>query len=486
MRSTKLVLSGLLLPSLTSLALLATGCSVTADTPPGSGSSGNSGSTGPDDPQAIADARSALPAQIDGLMDLRFEATDDDRAAVAASFVTSKLTFAELDTVLRAGRASYPAPNPAVLGQTTKGSFSTYITDYSGSYYLYVPAGYDASKAWPLVFIAHGGDSAMSTSFAESTAADYMKAYRPGLGEDGGAILVAPATTVGWLGVGNVILFDTISQLSRRFHIDPDHISVAGQSMGGHMSYRTALNFGDRFAAFSPQSGGYDYTAAAQGDVIANLFGTSAYVTYGTAAKGELYGIGDANNINKAWLTAHHYDWTMVEEDGGHDIYAQEQPNVAKFFAAHARNPYAKRTYHKGGGAMAFTTERLDTWTRGFAAVPGRTLRWNARHWLEVTPRADLADNLTFYGEVKDGNRIEIDVKNVRHLRVYVHPSMGLDLAQPITVVVNGDQLSSAAVTPTITTYLEQLRDFDDRGRLFWGAIDLDVTTDHDVADPTL
>jgi hypothetical protein len=235
--------------------------------------------------------------------------------------------------------------------------------------------------------------------------------------------------------------------------------------MGGHMSYRTALNFGDRFGAFSPQSGGYDYASADKGDVIPNLYTTSAYVTYGTAAKGELYGIGDDNNKNKTWLDAHRYDWTMVEKDGGHEIYADEQPKVAAFFASHPRQTYRKKTYYKGGGGMAFTAEQLDTWDRGYKAVAGRVLRWNARHWLEVTPRPEST--------------------GVRNLRVYVHPSMGLDLAQPITVVVNGETLSTGIVTPSIETFLDQLRDFDDRGRLFWGAIDVAVTTDHTVPEPS-
>ncbi len=438
-----------------------------------------------EDPQATADAKAALLPAIDALVDLRFEATAEDRAGVVATFNTSKVTFPELDALVRGGRAAYPKASPALLGKITKQTLTTYFTDYTGAYYLYVPEGYDPGQAYPLVFVAHGGNSAMPVATAESTAHDYIGAYWPALGKDFKAIVVAPATTVGWGGVGNVILFDTISKLSRQFHIDAEKVYVTGQSMGGHMSYRTALNFGDRFAAFSPQSGGYDYASTEKGDVIPNLFTTSAYVTYGTAAKGELYGIGDDNKKNKTWLDAHRYDWTMVEKDGGHEIYADEQPKVAAFFASHPRQTYRKRTYYKGGGGMAFTAEQLDTWDRGYKAVPGRVLRWNARHWLEVTPRPGAKDAMVFYGDVGEGNRITIESTGVRNLRVYVHPSMGLDLAQPITVVVNGETLSSAVVTPSIETFLDQLRDFDDRGRLFWGAIDVAVTTDHAVPEPS-
>ncbi|MDB4944013.1 MAG: uncharacterized protein JWP97_3547 [Labilithrix sp.] len=478
MRRTSLGLSSLLLASFALAACSSSSSPGTTNEPP-------AGSNTPATPEERTAARAALPGEVDALTDLRFEATDEDRASVARTFAASGLTFAELDAIVRAGRASYPAIAQTEKDGLTRHTFTGYITDYSAPYFLSVPQEYDPAKAWPLVFVAHGGNSAMSVETATTTALDYLRAYAPALGTGFGAIVVAPATTVGWLGVGNTILFDTISQLSRRFHLDPDRVYVTGQSMGGHMSYRTALTFGDRFAAFSPQSGGYDYASAERGDIIANLFGTSAYVTYGTAAKGELYGIGDDNNKNKAWLEAHHYDWTMVEKDGGHDIYADEQPKVAAFFGARTRNAYPKRTYAKVSGGMAFTTEKLDTWSRGYDAVAGRVLRWNARHWLEVTPRPDFPEALTFHAEVSADNVVAVEAKNVRHLRVYVHPAMGLDLGKPITVRVNGEPLFTGTVTPSIATYLQVLRDFDDRGRLYWAAIDVDVTTDHDVPEPT-
>lgn len=72
-----------------------------------------------------------------------------------------------------------------------------------------------------------------------------------------GAILVAPATTVGWNPVGDSLIESVISRTIREYNIDPDRIYIAGQSMGGHLSWRSAIHRADRFAAFSPQSGGY-------------------------------------------------------------------------------------------------------------------------------------------------------------------------------------------------------------------------------------
>lgn len=431
-----------------------------------------------------------LRAALDTYLDLRDDAPETATTELVAKFVNAGVTADMVETWLRAGRLQYPSVDELgdLLGRVSEDTVDCYETDYSTRMRVFVPEDYDPSKAWPLVFIGHGGNSAMSADYAWSTASSYMSAYRKALGVDGHRILVAPATTVGWNGVGNVLMFSAISKMARKFHIDPDRVYVVGQSMGGHLSYRAALHLGDRFAAFSPQSGGYDYAGATQGGTISNLFITSAYVTYGQKAFGELYDLEEVNILNRRWVEQHGYDWTFVSKQGGHDIYADEQPKVSAFFDAHTRDMYRARTYYKGWGALKFVREQLDTWDRGYEAIGNREFRWNMHNYLEVTPRPDMAsgEKQLSYGEVKPGNLIEVTTQNIQHLRVYLHPRMGIDLAKPVRIVVNGDELWNKVVADNMATMLDLTRKYDDRGRIFRAAVDLDIVTSVEVPDPVI
>jgi hypothetical protein len=47
-----------------------------------------------------------------------------------------------------------------------------------------------------------------------------------------------------------------------------------------------------------------------------------------------------------------------------------------------------------------------------------------------------------------------------------------------LSIVVNGKVLFSGQVEPSLATMLATVRETDDRGRIFWAAVDLDVTSD--------
>ena len=82
----------------------------------------------------------------------------------------------------------------------------------------------------------------MSQSYADQTARVYLKAYQT-LGVKMKAILVAPSSTRGWGHIGNSLILSTISDVQRRYAIDPDRIYLAGQSMGGHLTFLCLLPF---------------------------------------------------------------------------------------------------------------------------------------------------------------------------------------------------------------------------------------------------
>tara|TARA_R110002072_G_scaffold228234_4_gene385076 strand:- start:21157 stop:22524 length:1368 start_codon:yes stop_codon:yes gene_type:complete len=418
-------------------------------------------------------------AQRAALVDAYFDSRTDDEANVDAAtneltkeLARGKLTSAaRIEELLRAPRHTYPDVS-ALVGKTTAHPVRCYHVDYQSTYRLFVPSNYDPKQPTPLVLVGHGGNSSMSPARAASVAKMYLRAYAPTLAKDLGAIVVAPDTTRGWGQIGNSLLLSTISQLQRQFHIDPDRIYATGQSMGGHMAYRAALTIGDRFGAVSPHSGGYDFVAKG---TIGNLRNVPGYVTFG---KREPYGIDKDNRSNAAWAKEHQLDWVFAEKNGGHEIYQDELPKVAAFFAARPRNLYRRQVEARLGGTMKFIkTWGVKGWPEHTVHHETRPLRWNQQHWLELTPRPDHKGALQVRATNLGNNHFEIQSDQVRQLFLHVHPRM-IDFDKPVQITVNGETLFNGIVQPDVQHMLKLAREFDDRGRIFWARIPVSVATD--------
>jgi len=87
-----------------------------------------------------------------------------------------------------------------------------------------------------------------------------------------------------------------------------------------------------------------------------------------------------------------------------------------------------------------------------------------------------LVQSTTWSAQAKrNGNRFDIETKNVEVLRLYVNDEM-IDMKEPVTVVVNKKIRFEALVKPNLE---EMLNDqvFLGRGwRYFTGVIDIDLT----------
>jgi hypothetical protein len=94
----------------------------------------------------------------------------------------------------------------------------------------------------------------------------------------------------------------------------------------------------------------------------------------------------------------------------------------------------------------------------------------------EKTPQRVWAENL-------GDNRIRITSEFTRRLRVYLHPKM-VDFARPVKIVANGKTVFRGKVRPSLRTMLELVREFDDRGRIFHAAVEVEIPTDLPVPEP--
>lgn len=419
----------------------------------------------------------AIAEAVDAYIDARFDGGARDTRALLARLKREGLAGpAKIEALLRAPRAHYPDAD-ALLGKTSKHSVQCLHVDYASEYLLFVPKDYAHSgKPRPLVVVGHGGNSSMSPARALRVARMYLNAYAPSMSQDLGAIVVAPATSRGWGNIGNSLLFSTISDVQRKLNVDADRVYVTGQSMGGHMSFRAALSLADRFAATSPQSGGYDYVKR---KAIANLINIPGYVTWG---KREPYGIDRDSRTNAAWAKKHAIDWVFVEKNGGHTIYGDELPKIAKFFAARPRKLYRDRAYLRHGGAMKFVkTWGVKTWPKHTVYSDKRPLRWNVRHWLEVEPRPDSKEPITVFARQTGKQSFELTSSGLRTFWIHLHPKM-VDFEKKITITANGKKVFEGRAKPNPKLMLETVREFDDRGRIFWARIRAKVGTDREVA----
>lgn len=407
--------------------------------------------------------------KIDSFIDSRFEAKEGAAKLLFKELEAGGIdNMAKLESAVRSSRAQYPEKAPPKMQAITCDH-----VDYSTRFFIYQTKGLDLKNPLPLVIVGHGGNSSMPQAYADRTAQGYLHAYQR-LGDELGAIVVAPSSCRGWGHIGNSLMLTTISKIQRLYRIDPDRIYLTGQSMGGHLTYRAALSLPDHWGAVSPHSGGYDFVEKKS---IANLFNVPGYAVWG---KREPYGINTDNRSNHKWAKANGLEWKFIEKNGGHEIYNDELPKIAEFFKAHKRNLYRDTVVIRAGGSMKFITPwGIKGWPKHEVYHEKRPLRWNLRHWIEVEARPEIKEPLELLAKNLGNNKIEITTNKVRKLKVLLHPKM-VDFDKPVVITLNGKEAFNGIVKKDPELLLNLVREFDDRGRIFWAQVDLETDVDHE------
>ena len=419
--------------------------------------------------QTQESSSNALSTKIDDYIDARFDGTKQATENLITELNKSGIAkLSEMEKLLRARRTEYPdATN--LIGKITQHEVDCLHVDYSSDFFLFVPEDINLEKPVALIVVGHGGNSSMSKRRAAGTAKSYIQIYSQGITQDFNAVAIAPSSERGWGQIGNSLILSSISKVQRILPIDPDRIYMTGQSMGGHLSYRSALTLPDRWGAVSPHSGGYDFVEKKS---IENLFNVPGYSIWG---KREPFGINKDNRTNQKWAKENDLNWKFIEKNGGHIIYQDELPKVAKFFKSNPRNLYPDRVYFRAGGHMKFVnTWQIKTWPKHKVYHETKPLRWNLRHWLEVQPRPDLKEPIIVRAQITKENRFEITTVNVQKFSLLLHPKMA-DFEKPIIVVANGKQLFQEKIDTDPRLMFELAREFDDRGRIYWAKINLQI-----------
>jgi len=125
-------------------------------------------------------------------------------------------------------------------------------------YRIYIPASYDGSKAFPLVFNLHGfGSNGFQQQFYSEMGEtaqenDFLVCFPNG---------VDNAWNVGWANGSTAddvgFISALIDHLSAEYNIEPNQVYSCGMSNGGFMSYRLACELNDKIAAVASVTGSF-------------------------------------------------------------------------------------------------------------------------------------------------------------------------------------------------------------------------------------
>ncbi|MCU0866536.1 MAG: hypothetical protein MUC36_22350 [Planctomycetes bacterium] len=428
---------------------------------------------------SVAQVTPELSTAVDTFLLDRWSNTDP--APLVAELRAANLDATALETILRAGRPTYPPVAEPRGRLSARLPLPSDHFDHTTEHYVYVPKSYDPAKPTPLVVIAHGGSAARDLDFGAKAALGGMRPFWLEAAERHGFLLVAPLSDRGWMQLGTSLLFSAIARMQRDFHIDPDRIFLTGHSMGGHATWRSAFWFTDRWAAVSPMSGGYDYVKSQD---VWNLINTKGYTTFG---KDEPYQINEFNRIIAAHLQERRYPWICREKDGGHEIFADEVEKVGEFFAGARRDLYRKQVWARIGGLQFASAEKNERWGQEHSWRPERPIELSTMFWLRFfAPAADVPAERRVqkaFAAVQPGNRIELVTENARRLRILLHPSM-VDFGKDVTITANDKVVFQGKVTADLGAMLTLVREFDDRGRVFHAAVDVTIDGDRTVPEP--
>jgi len=155
-------------------------------------------------------------------------------------------------------------PYPEQRGKIVSRAYVSPISQRRQGYTIYVPPGYDSSRAYPLMIVLHGGSSngnlflgvvlGNNMSWLEYDRFlwdDFEPKWTPDW------IIVAPDGygQVMWRWMGEQDVLDVLADVERHYHIDPERVHLNGVSNGGLGSHNIGMRHAWRFATVIPMAG---------------------------------------------------------------------------------------------------------------------------------------------------------------------------------------------------------------------------------------
>ncbi|MGB4069794.1 MAG: hypothetical protein WBK08_17330 [Nitrospira sp.] len=326
---------------------------------------------------------------------------------------------------------------------------------------LFIPASYQTSKSYALIVCLHGYGF---------TGAEYLERWRARLGE--GYLLACPTYPSGaWFTRhAEELVLETIREVRRQYHIDPNRIFLTGMSNGGIGAWLIGMHHAPLFAGLAPMASGLDDVLL---PFLGNLRNTPVYVIHG--AKDQVMPVDLSRSIVRELETlgySHVYREHEREHPiaGGHYFPKEELPDLIDWFNSQRRESLPTRltVVRDGSHFQSFTWIRIDS-TDPIAAfsqdlVDKRDERIRRREYAKVD------------ASIVGTNRIEVTADRVQRYSLFLNEQL-IDFSKPLTVVTNGRLSFSGIVSPLVETLLRQARLRQDPQQLFPVSLTIAVET---------
>jgi pimeloyl-ACP methyl ester carboxylesterase len=316
---------------------------------------------------------------------------------------------------------------------------------------LSIPASYQTSKSYALIVCLHGYGF---------TGAEYLERWRARLGE--GYLLACPTYPSGaWFTrPAEELVLETIREVRRQYHIDPNRIFLTGMSNGGIGAWLIGMHHAPLFAGLAPMASGLDDVVL---PFLGNLRNTPVYIIHG--AKDQVMPVKLSRSIVRELETLgypHVYREHEREHPiaGGHYFPKEELPDLIAWFDSQRREPLSTKltVVRDASHFQSFSWIRIDS-TDPIAAfsqdlVDKRDERIKRREYAKV----DAA--------IVETNRIEVTADRVQRYSLFLNNQL-IDFSKPLMVVTNGRLSFSGVVSPSVETLLRQARLRGDPQQLF-------------------
>jgi hypothetical protein len=342
-------------------------------------------------------------------------------------------------------------------------------------YFLGVPKGYDRTKSWPLVIRLPSAGAIVTDPANPPKPDEVVRLYTKWVSEEMAAhpdaLLVMPLLNMdemwgpSYKGMNSVI--QAMHHVTTRANVDASRVYLQGHGMAAHAVWNLSLHYSTYFAAINPMAG------AASGDFqrvrLMNLRNTLPVVWADQSDKVITAGQSTALvNILKQFKYDVVYELT---KSAGHVPPTDVAEKCYQAMRGRQRPPYPQQVNLRSTRPDP-TFNRVD-WVQVYQPLQaGKENVYVLKHGTGKIVTSENAHSIQ--AALTLANRVEAKADNVQSLRFYFNDQM-VDLAKPVTVVVNGKTRFEGMLKTSLD---EMLRDelFLGRGwRYFSAVLDLDL-----------
>jgi dienelactone hydrolase len=299
----------------------------------------------------------------------------------------------------------------------------------------YLPAGYDASKKWPMVLQMHGFNPANPVYWRWWSADSRHPGIDTEFSGHEGVIYLEPhgRGNTQYLGMGDSDILRVVAEAKRLFSVDDNRVYLTGDSMGGWGTWNVATRHPDLFAAIAPVFGGADYHVDMSEEQLAKLQPLDRFLREKESSWSMADGLLNLpilvhhGDVDKA-VNVDYSRWAVrMMQRWGYDVRYHEYPGRA----------HEALDGQNGNLSIEWFLKHRRNANPRHVRLRSAELRNASAYWAHVQQAESPRAFMVVDAEVVDANAIRLDTENV--LDIALRPSKALvDPGKPVKVVWNG------------------------------------------------